>query len=400
MIQKIRIFNYLCIYDMTIDLTCADLRKPLHYEDYEMLLYVQQGKRKTRNNRIVPVLSLYGANASGKTTVLKAVMQLQSIVAGGLISGSFQPNRIKLYPQENRYTEFEELLRKNETDIFVVENNTICQLSDVDTELPYIEKEYRTRCINITNSCQIKSFLSEITRAYPGTSLSMSLALDYMLNDIMVLADNRIEVWTGINKLASVYGSDLTEEERVDRAVKEIVEYLGKLDSGIVALDYHKEYYSSEPMGKILSSNVNADPDRLEIIEKDRFIANSVTSIHKSETGNDVRFKLSSESKGTKLLMGLLGVLLYSIKSGKTILVDELDESMHSLLLIQLVRLFKEKRLNNCSQIIFTAHNTDLIAADLLSLSRLADNPEAKSSRNIRKLYLDGYFGGIPFPFV
>lgn len=439
MIQKIRIFNYLCIYDMTIDLTCADLRKPLHYEDYEMLLYVQQGKRKTRNNRIVPVLSLYGANASGKTTVLKAVMQLQSIVAGGLISGSFQPNRIKLYPQENRYTEFEiefwkhgdkydyllkydnerivkERLRKNETDIFVVENNTICQLSDVDTELPYIEKEYRTRCINITNSCQIKSFLSEITRAYPGTSLSMSLALDYMLNDIMVLADNRIEVWTGINKLASVYRSDLTEEERVDRAVKEIVEYLGKLDSGIVALDYHKEYYSSEPMGKISSSNVNADLDRLEIIEKDRFIANSVTSIHKSETGNDVRFKLSSESKGTKLLMGLLGVLLYSIKSGKTILVDELDESMHSLLLIQLVRLFKEKRLNNCSQIIFTAHNTDLIAADLLSLyeigivrydkkqgscfSRLADNPEAKSSRNIRKLYLDGYFGGIPFPFV
>ena len=280
---------------MTIDLTCADLRKPLHYEDYEMLLYVQQGKRKTRNNRIVPVLSLYGANASGKTTVLKAVMQLQSIVAGGLISGSFQPNRIKLYPQENRYTEFEiefwkhgdkydyllkydnerivkERLRKNETDIFVVENNTICQLSDVDTvvennticqlsdvdtELPYIEKEYRTRCINITNNCQIKSFLSEITRAYPGTSLSMSLALDYMLNDIMVLADNRIEVWTGINKLASVYRSDLTEEERVDRAVNEIVEYLGKLDSGIVALDYHKEHYSSEPKGKILSSNVN-----------------------------------------------------------------------------------------------------------------------------------------------
>ena len=134
MIQKIRIFNYLCIYDMTIDLTCADLRKPPHYEDYEMLLYVQQGKRKT-----------------------------------------FQPNRIKLYPQENRYTEFEiefwkhgdkydyllkydnerivkELLRKNETDIFVVENNTICQLSDVDTELPYIEKEYRTRCINITST--------------------------------------------------------------------------------------------------------------------------------------------------------------------------------------------------------------------------------------------------------
>ena len=57
----------------------------------------------------------------------------------------------------------------------------------------------------------------------------MSLALDYMLNDIMVLADNRIEVWKGINKLASAFGSDLTEDERVDRAVNEIVEYQNRI---------------------------------------------------------------------------------------------------------------------------------------------------------------------------
>ena len=89
---------------------------------------------------------------------------------------------------------------------------------------------------------------------------------------------------------------------------------------------------------------------------------------------------------------------------------------MHSLLLIQLVRLFKEKRLNKNSQLIFTAHNTDLLASDLLSeyeigfikyekkrgttFSSLADNHDIRYRDNRRQLYLDGYFGGVPFPYV
>ncbi len=176
MIQQIRIFNYLCICDMTIDLSCSGMKAPPHYEDYEKLLFVQQGKGKyrTRNNRIVPILALYGANSSGKTAVLKAVNELISIVDKGFNYENFQPNRIKRCSEDKQYTEFElvfwkygdkydyllrydnkrilkERLAKNDAEIFVIENN-ICKACDA-SEIGDPENEYRMRCVNIANCC-------------------------------------------------------------------------------------------------------------------------------------------------------------------------------------------------------------------------------------------------------
>ena len=414
---------------MTIDLSCSGMKAPAHYEDYEKLLFVQHGKGKNRgrNNRIVPVLSLYGANSSGKTTVLKAVNELINIVDKGLNYENFQPNRIKLYSRDKQYTEFElvfwknndkydyllrydnerilkEKLQMNNSDVFLIDNNHICKVLDAVAKIGDLEKEYRTRCINITNNCQIKTFLSVIADAFPGVSFSINVPKEYMLNDILVLQDNQIPFLKGINKLSTVYGNELSEEERESKALKEIITYLGKLDLGIVDIEVHKE----RPLSGVR--------DVLSSIERKDKIDGDVFTVHKSEDGKDVRMKLYNESRGTQLLLGLLGFLLYSIRMKKTILVDELDESIHSLLLIQLVRLFKEKRLNDQAQLIFTVHNTDLLASDLLSMyeigiirydkkngssfSTLADNHDIKPGDNIRQLYIDGYFGGIPFPYV
>ena len=307
-----------------------------------------------------------------------------------------------------------EELKKNDKEIFLVDNNRICDVSDAHIEIGDLEKEYKTRCINISNNCQIKTFLSGIVKAFPGASLSINRAHEYILNDIQFLPDNKIMFSDAVSKLASIYGNELTEDEREDRAVQEIVKYLGKLDLGIVGIEVYKEQGPLSNLHTVLDA---LEPNIEQIrIDGGVYRTDFVFTVHKSEDGKDVRFKLRNESKGTRLLMGLLGFLLYSIKKGQTILIDELDESMHSLLLIQLVRLFKEKRLNKNAQLIFTAHNTDLLASGLLSVyeigfikyekkrgttfSSSADNHDAKSSDDIRRLYLDGYFGGVPFPYV
>lgn len=190
---------------MTIDLSWSGTKAPAHYEDYEKLLFVQQGndKKKLRNNRIVPVLSLYGANSSGKTTVLKAVKELTKIVSEGINYDNFQPNKIKQTSKDKQYTEFEivfwkqgdkydyllrydnerilkEELKKNDKEIFLVDNNRICDVSDAHIEIGDLEKEYKTRCINISNNCQIKTFLSGIVKAFPGASLSINRAHEYI----------------------------------------------------------------------------------------------------------------------------------------------------------------------------------------------------------------------------
>ena len=435
MIQQIRIFNYLCICDMTIDLSCPGMKAPPHYEDYEQLLFVQEGKGKhrTRNNRIVPVLALYGANSSGKTAVLKAVNELISIVDKGLVYENFQPNRINRCSEDKQFTEFElvfwkngdkydyllryddkkilkERLAKNDAEVFIIEDNS-CKACDI-SEIGDPEKEYRMRCVNIANNCQIKTCLTGMAEACPDADFSINRARECILNDILILPESRISFLQGVSKLSSAYGNEFTEEERNDKAAKEIAAYLDKLDSDIADIEIHRDL-SGSGSG---SSPVTSGNGRNNARDGDIFRSAAVFTVHKSDDGNDVRIKLCNEAGGIQQLLGFLGFLLYAVRTGKTVFIDAFDASMHSLLLIQLVRLFKEKRLNAEAQLIFTAHNTDLMSSDLLSLyeiglirydkksgsdfSKLADNHDIKPGDNIRQLYLEGYFGGIPFPYV
>ncbi len=106
-------------------------------------------------------------------------------------------------------------------------------------------------------------------------------------------------------------------------------------------------------------------------------------------------------------------MLLSALRKGRPVLIDGIDNSLHSLVVIELVRLFKARRLNeNGAQLIFTTHNTDLLASHLLGLSdigiveqhgfngtivtRLAQVPGLRNVDNFRRLYLRGDFGGIP----
>ena len=99
-------------------------------------------------------------------------------------------------------------------------------------------------------------------------------------------------------------------------------------------------------------------------------------------------------------------------------IVDELDRSLHPLLLIELVRLFKDKRYNsNGAQLIFTAHNTEILDAGMLRVSevgivkrtsqegteivRLSDFRGINNNiATFRQQYLNGQFAGIPFPYI
>ena len=147
------------------------------------------------------------------------------------------------------------------------------------------------------------------------------------------------------------------------------------------------------------------------------FSLHILETLHKTEAGEIVKFDISYESQGTQHLARILGGLLAAICQGKTVLIDELDDSLHSLLVMELVKLFKEKRINeNKAQLIFTIHNTDLLSENLLGLSeigivsqrgfegskllRLVEIPRLRNSADFRRRYLRGEFGGIPFPYV
>jgi len=134
---------------------------------------------------------------------------------------------------------------------------------------------------------------------------------------------------------------------------------------------------------------------------------------HVTEQGQAV-FDLMDESNGTRNLLFLTGPVLDILKKGLTLVIDELDTSLHTLLVRELVRLFHRPEVNSGgAQLIFTTHDTSLLDApdlfrrdqvwfvekDKEQASTLVALSEFSPRKNeaLERGYLMGRYGGVPF---
>lgn len=121
----------------------------------------------------------------------------------------------------------------------------------------------------------------------------------------------------------------------------------------------------------------------------------------------DVPFRL--ESNGTRRLLDLFPLFLNAVH-GETVVIDEIDQGIHDLLIDRLIENIKD---DIRGQLIFTTHDTQvmkeldptavyIIQSDVegkkrvISLSRNGQVNIA-ANNNIQKMYLNGYFAGIPY---
>jgi AAA15 family ATPase/GTPase len=134
---------------------------------------------------------------------------------------------------------------------------------------------------------------------------------------------------------------------------------------------------------------------------------------HVTERGSAV-FDLMDESHGTRNLLFLTGPVLDILGKGLTLVVDELDTSLHTLLVRELVKLFHQPGVNTGgAQLIFTTHDTSLLdAPDLFRRDQVwfieKDSDQAstlvalaefspRKNEALERGYLIGRYGGIPF---
>lgn len=134
---------------------------------------------------------------------------------------------------------------------------------------------------------------------------------------------------------------------------------------------------------------------------------------HATEQGRAV-FDLVDESSGTRNLLFLAGPVLDILQKGLTLVIDELDTSLHTLLVRELVRLFHRPEVNTGgAQLIFTTHDTSLLdAPDLFRRDQIwfveKDREQAstlvalsefspRKNEALERGYLMGRYGGVPF---
>lgn len=125
------------------------------------------------------------------------------------------------------------------------------------------------------------------------------------------------------------------------------------------------------------------------------------------------RFELHEESEGTQRLYGLIAPVLDCLRDGRVLVVDELDSSLHTLLVRRLITMFHTPALNtHGAQLVFTTHDTSLLDHTLFRRDQIwfTEKDEQQATRlypltdfSPRKQeawergYLAGRYGAVPF---
>ncbi|WP_299568811.1 ATP/GTP-binding protein [uncultured Pedobacter sp.] len=158
----------------------------------------------------------------------------------------------------------------------------------------------------------------------------------------------------------------------------------------------------------------DAEIDYSKIFPQDK--VSLIKDFRTGEKVNSVSLNLKlNESAGTQKMFDLAGLLLlaFSLKSAAFIILDEIDSNFHPALLIKLIGLFNDPEVNRSkSQLLFTSHDTNLMSPVIMRRdqfyftekkedhsSRLYSLSDLKGIRNdadFAKQYLAGYYGALP----
>ncbi|EHI79012.1 hypothetical protein HMPREF9093_00717 [Fusobacterium sp. oral taxon 370 str. F0437] len=378
--------------------------------------------RNTLNERVLPVTAIYGANASGKSSVFEAFQFMAFCVLESLsFSDDNKKNPYKLKVDSFKFSESREkpsefeinyIDKKGKKELyynygFKIDNSGILEeylTSNTKTgvkrneDYTYIFKRQRNQKLYLDSS--IEKFRENLEISLKDKTLLVSLGAKLNIDEFI-----RVRTWfintEVINFSNSLYGvflentlpNNIIESEEVR---KNLVSFINSFDDSIIDIEVEK-----------ISSIDESDNDNYRVF-----------TVHKSDRETSTaRISMNEESSGTKKMFSLYQTLLDALENGGVFFADELDIKLHPLLMRNIILTFTDKEKNpNNAQLIFTTHNTIYMDMDLLrrdeiwfvekdngvsNLYSLDDITNEKGEKvrkdsNYEKHYLLGNYGAIP----
>lgn len=415
--------NYKSIKDtVSVDMTYSQ-RLPNGYRDSDVLFFTE-----VKKHRIIPFLAIYGANASGKTNIISGLASLRAFIINDCNSQERPfPYTPFLLSKETKddFTEFSIFLEKNGniykyllafTADRIVNESLKKVLSDGTESLIFdvkdkqfnikVDSSYNLKTIYENECNYISSFLVKLATRYVGFSDDINAVYDYIKNDLEVYPNNNFHESFAIDKAKIVNDDDFS------KAVKKISQLLSNMDIALEGVNCNRSINTIEngETVNLLTSPSQRMSWRKKDSDKIEMRFDSFKSIHKDDQGKSVEFDfLTQESYGTVTLFGLLGVIIDVLGRGKTLVIDEIERSLHSDIVRYIMRMFRDKRINKKgAQLICASH--DLHSLDDLQKSEIAivkkvnnatilqyiSEFEVRNELNFYKNYLSGRFGGLP----
>ena len=378
--------------------------------------------RNSLNEKVLPVTAIYGANASGKSSVFEAFQFMALCVLESLsFSDDNKKNPYKLKVDSFKFSESREkpsefeinyIDKKGKKELyynygFKIDNSGILEeylAFNTKTgvkrneDYTYIFKRERNQKLYLDSS--IEKFRENLEISLKEKTLLVSLGAKLNIDEFI-----RVRTWfintEVINFSNSLYGAflenilpnNIIESEEVR---KNLVSFINSFDDSIIDIEVEK-----------ISAIDENDKDNYRVF-----------TIHKSDKGTSTaRISMNEESSGTKKMFSLYQTLLDVLEKGGVFFADELDIKLHPLLMRNILLTFTDKEKNpNNAQLIFTTHNTIYMDMDLLrrdeiwfvekdngvsKLYSLDDITNEKGEKvrkdsNYEKHYLLGNYGAIP----
>ncbi len=352
---------------------------------------------------------LYGANASGKSNFVRALFAMQTIVmqkgVGTVVCKQLlEPFRLADDTPTKPITfEIEIITNGNR-----YRYGFSCTQNRIETEWLYAKKQRMTLMFArvgdkfVDSSPDFKELVAwekiirDTALTLPGDALFLPTAATMFAGD----ACEAVRNWFG-NSLAilstETYHQYLpyTLNAMANPSLAErISRLIAKADFGIDSLQ----------------ANLFRDEDKAEDAKSTQ--AEILTRhVIDGKTYNLDLFQ--NESAGTKKVFSISAPLIDVLHHGKTLFIDELDASLHPLLVCQLIELFHNDNQTN-AQIVATVHSPSILTETSFRrdqvwfvskekdggtiLSSLADFTGIRGNfTRIAKDYLHGCFGGVPY---
>jgi len=406
-----------------------------------------------KGKSLLPIAAIYGANAAGKSNLIKAIDFAKDLIVEGTRSGQIIPvSPFKLGDYSRKHSKFEFIFTYRNTFYsygFTLNSSQILEEwlygipPQKKKEVLYFERttsEKRETKVEYGATLKGRSeknrqFLDFIAKGTRYNQLFLTEAVERNVKILTPIVDWFKRVLTIIPAESRYTGLEIgiLSSEEFTSFLSGFLKFAGTgIDSiGVdeVALDFD---YHFPDMPKNMHDELNqqlteASENSVVMIEnlqgkrylftkgeQEKISLMQLKTKHRHEKGQLVDFSMDEESEGTQRLINLIPALFILNKNPeKVIFLDELDRRLHPLLSRKFLEFSLQcKTEKSRSQLIFTTHDTNLLDLELLrrdeiwfveknqqgvshlySLAEFKIRPDLK----IEKGYLNGRFGAIPF---
>lgn len=384
---------------------------------------------------------IYGANGAGKSNLLRSLLFLNKWITQGELQDTLNENltfrfdttsreassaiAVEFYQEEKIYyyqVEFdkegircEELFHSQKGGDVPIFKRTMEGIELYSDKLGKpVTEDFIDALTRIVRPKML--LLSLLGDKYPEAFTDITNAYTWFINQLEVLTPHAQAIYTPhlldkdhnlrdmVNNILPLMNTGVHRLETDRKVLSE--EYISK-DSPLFSFIKEAKENPNVPLfvGIPLGEIVNI------VYEGEQIVQKKLRAIHRCKDGREESLPLVFESDGTRKLVDYMPLLYAVFQENKTYVVDEIERSMHPMLIRKIIKYLSDHKKAK-GQLIFTTHESCLLDQEIFRPDEIwfAEKDVDQSTRlyplsdfnihrtaNIENGYLHGRYGGIPF---